>query len=72
MTKWAVGAASLFDNDLKVEIIEAYEPLGALAKHSVCAGTRWRIELPDGSPSTDEIKQFFFDCEVLVGWERLD
>lgn len=68
MTKWAVGAASLFDNDLKVEIIEAYEPLGALAKHSVCAG----FELPDGSPSTDEIKQFFVDCDVLVGWERLD
>lgn len=68
MTKWAVGVASLFDNELKVEIIEAYEPLSALKKHSSVGA----FDMPDGDPTTDEIKQFFFDMDHLVGWERLD
>ena len=58
--RYAVGFATLFDNELKVEIIVADSWAQAVAKHSMV--TEFEIEYTD----LESVKQQFWNCDAMI------
>lgn len=62
--RYAVGYCDTFDNDLKLEIIEATDEREALKKHSKFAVTT-ELSL-DEFPDMESIYEFLFNCDVIA------
>ena len=64
MPKFAVGWINFFDNDLKIEIIEAETWKEALVHHSsiVPDRTSWADQISD---DIEETKEMVFDCDCM-------
>ena len=75
MPKYAVGIANFFDNDLKVSVVEAESFRKACIKTRLAEtkyledDTTWLKDLPN---TEEEIKTFFFDVDMLIGWIELE
>jgi len=66
--RYAVGYGNFFDNNLIVVIVEEKDPRGAVLLAVQELGSSWP-ELEEDLPHTEkEIKQYFFDCDSMIGW----
>jgi hypothetical protein len=63
MARYAVAHANLFDHDNTVEIVEARNARHAITLHSAIG----EFDLSDMPIAIEEIKQYFFDMDTLVG-----
>lgn len=70
MSRFAVAHSCCFENDLTIEIIWADNLKAAILKHSafnkpksVPDYDKWFEDMPD---NLEEIKDFFFDGDILV------
>ena len=64
--RWCVAHANLFDNDIKTEFIHAETMQDAIRNHSRLKdpeNEEWLKDLPE---DIEELKQFFFDADMLV------
>lgn len=73
MAQYAVGLANFYDNDLQVYTVFADDWRDAIIKamsiESDDDNTKeWMKKLPN---TEDEVKQEFFDGDMLVGWKQL-
>lgn len=77
MSTYVVAVCNLFDNDLILEKIEAEDHKHAITKHSIfkMSDVQSQQEIDawlDDMPNDDEeIKDFFFNADHLVGWIKL-
>lgn len=62
MQRYAVVYVNLIENDILIEFVIAASEREAIFKHSYI-GDEWR----DVPQSIEDIKQFFFDIDILVG-----
>ena len=67
MTKYAVGYANLYDNDLVVEIVEANSIKDAILQHSMITRDNSDNSFSDAPENIEDLKQYFFDMDTLVG-----
>ena len=68
MDTFIVGYLSRFDNDLILERVEADTTTEAIWKHSRLQGKDWQAcKCQTDGMSDEEIKQFFFDVDTVVG-----
>ncbi len=68
MDTFIVGYMNLFDNDLILECVEADTTNEAIWKHSKLQGEDWdACKPPTDTMSTENVKQFFFDLDTVVG-----
>lgn len=74
MSKYVVGHVSLFNNELKLVVVEAENPV-----HAIIAGVKelapenphgWLDEMSE--TMIDHVQEAFFDCDQLVGTLQID
>jgi hypothetical protein len=74
LSLYAVAHADLFENDIKIELLQGNTPKEAIRQHSrfkTCNVDdqaeidKWLNIVPE---TEEEIKQFFFDVDILVGY----
>lgn len=59
--KYVVGFISFFDNELKMEIVEANDESSALQSSSFVKGYAF-----PKNPTVEEIEQTMFDCDAAI------
>lgn len=68
--RFAVCYASLFDNEMKHEVVEALDWSQAITRHSSFQSNEddddireWLDDMPD---DYEKALEFFFDCDLLI------
>lgn len=69
--KWAVAYMNFFDNELRVEIVEANTMIEALSKHSKLSSneTGWLKNMPN---NLEQIRTMFFDADAAIDIIEID
>lgn len=65
--RYAVAYVNLFDNDLKIDIVEATDEKSALLKHSIFQDDQHMVEFVNSiDGDMDQVQEEMFNCDVLV------
>ena len=71
MKKFAVGLADFYNNDMVLEVVEAETFREAIKMHpgfnKPDSAVKYEIWFDDMPETIGDIKQFFFDGDMLVG-----
>ena len=75
MTRFAVGFADFFDNDLVIEVVEAGDVHKAILGHSKFKDSKYKEDdekwLADMPEDVEALKDFFFNADTLFDCIKL-